>query len=662
MLLVRCGNPGEQNNVDVCVYGGTSSGVIAAYTAAMMGKKVILIEQGERLGGLTAGGLGYTDIGNKYAISGISRDFYRKIGKHYGKFEQWTFEPHVAESLFIEYASHPNITILYNHHVVRSEVNEGSIRQIFLTHSRESGTDEKSVKAKIFIDCSYEGDLMAKSGVSYVTGRESNDVYKEKYNGVQLMDGHQFPDGVDPYKIPGDASSGLLWGIDTVKLKASGSGDSSIQAYNFRICLTNRAENRREITRPDNYDSSKYELMLRLFNAQPNKRKLNDYFIISRMPNDKTDINNRGGFSSDMIGMNHRYPEAGYDERKQIIKAHEDYTKGMLYFLGHDGRVPQELRTEMLSWGYPKDEYTKTDNWTPQLYVRETRRMVGEYVMTQHNCEGREVVKDTIGFAAYTMDSHNCQRLVVNGMVKNEGNVEVGGFGPYPIAYRSILPRRQECTNLLVPVCLSASHIAYGSIRMEPVFMVLAQSAAVAACMAIDNDQPVQNVDITQMQELIRKNPLMDASVPDILLDNDNTAAVAVGGNWRRVTNEPALGYTGNYGPSMMIGEHVSGQELSATFTPVIKVEGEYEVFSYVPKIKDASQKTIVEINNVTGTKEVEVNSGNVVVEGQTSGEWASLGTYHFPEGNQSYVKITNKNADGVIVADAVLLVHAKKR
>jgi hypothetical protein len=212
------------------------------------------------------------------------------------------------------------------------------------------------------------------------------------------------------------------------------------------------------------------------------------------MPNNKTDINNNGPFSTDMIGMNYDYAEADYATRKKITDEHTDYIKGLLYFIGHDPRMPEHLRNQMLKWGYPKDEYTKSDHWSPQMYVREARRMVGQYVMTQANCEGKEVVQDGVGMAAYTMDSHNCQRLVVNGMVKNEGDVQIGGFGPYPIAYRSIIPKTAECKNLFVPVCLSATHIAYGSIRMEPVFMVLGQSAAVAAAMAIDNKQAVQDV------------------------------------------------------------------------------------------------------------------------------------------------------------------------
>jgi hypothetical protein len=241
-------------------------------------------------------------------------------------------------------------------------------------------------------------------------------------------------------------------------------------------------------------------------------RKINDYFIWSRMPNRKTDINNRGGFSTDMIGMNYDWPEGTFEQRKKIFDAHVSYTKGLLYFFKTDKRVPDTLRKFINNWGYPKDEYQQYGNFTPQLYVREARRMVGDYVMTEHNCRGEKQIADGIGMAAYTMDSHNCQRIVENGMVKNEGNVEVGGFPPYPVSYRSLTPKPNECTNLLVPVCLSASHIAYGSIRMEPVFMVLAQSAAMAASMAIDAKVPVQKIDVSKLQQWLQDDPYLEKS------------------------------------------------------------------------------------------------------------------------------------------------------
>lgn len=638
---------------DVCIYGGTSAGVIAAYTAAKMGKSVLLIEPGKHLGGLSSGGLGYTDIGNKYAITGLARDFYRRIGRHYGKFEQWIFEPHVAEGVFNEYIKNAVIPVLYEYRIVNAEKTNGLIKQVVLENSSApSPRTNKTVAAKMFIDCSYEGDLMAKSGVSYTVGRESNSTYKETYNGVQLMKGHQFPDGIDPYKTPGDTSSGLLWGIGKTKLSPNGTGDKKVQAYNYRICLTNDPQNLLPLIRPDDYDSTRYELLIRLFEAQQDKRALNDYFIFSKMPNHKTDINNRGGFSSDMIGMNHDYPDASYIERAAIIKKHEAYTKGLLYFYGKDPRVPVELRTEMLQWGLPKDEYVDNGNWSPQLYIRECRRMIGAYVMTQANCESREIVTDGAGMAAYTMDSHNCQRVVENGMVKNEGNVEIGGFGPYPISYRSLIPKETECKNLYVPVCLSASHIAYGSIRMEPVFMVLAQSSAVAACMAIDKKQTVQQININSLRVYLEKNPLMDGSTPEVLVDNDDTKQVLISGDWKKESS-------GGYGSSLLVTEP-SDAEKKVEFKPSIVATGTYAAYAYFPKTVNASTQTHITVFDGKTSKNIIINKSDVLVEGQTSGEWVSLGTYVLEKGTKSYVIVTNKNADGTVVADAVLFVPLK--
>jgi len=638
----------QKKSYDVCVYGGTSAGVIAAYSAGKLGKSVILVEPGKHLGGLSSGGLGYTDIGNKYAISGLALDFYRRIGKHYGKFDQWIFEPHIAEEIFNDYFRRAKVEVLYEHRIIETKKSEGFIRWIIVENSSSPlSSTNKTIEAKMFIDCSYEGDLMAGAGVSYTVGRESNALYNETYNGVQLMDGHQFPDGVDPYKIPGDSTSGLLWGISNEKLMGAGSGDKKVQAYNFRICLTDNKSNRVAIERPANYDSTHYELLLRLFNAQPGKRMLNDYFIFSKMPNHKTDINNRGGFSTDLIGMNYDFADANYSKRKKIIKQHEDYTKGLLYFYAHDNRVPEEFRNEMRKWGYPKDEYTDNRHWTPQLYIRECRRMIGAYVMTQANCEGREVVNDGVGMAAYTMDSHNCERIVVNGMVKNEGNVEIAGFGPYPISYRSIIPKESECKNLYVPVCLSASHIAYGSIRMEPVFMTLSESAAVAASMAIDKKQTVQQVDVMELKQFLRTDPLLDGSTPELVTDNDDSAHVTITGIWTKMN-------AGGYGPSFLL-TNVSNEERKIEFRPEIEVAGFYKLYAYVPQIENMSSKTQVVIFDGKISKNVFIKKSDLQVEGQTSGEWIALGKFNLPKGRKASVIVTNKDVDGNIAADAIL-------
>jgi hypothetical protein len=644
---------GQSSSVDICIYGGSSAGVMAAYTAKKMGKSVILIEPSNRLGGLTTGGLGQTDIGNKYAVAGLSLDFYRRIGQHYGKFEQWTFEPHVAKELFEQYIKEANIKVIYNYRLQSVSTEKGAIKAITIENSiQPNQSTNQIIKAKVFIDCTYEGDLMAKSGVSYFTGRESNSTYGETYNGVQFMDKHQFPDGVDPYKIPGKKESGLLWGISNETLAPNGTGDKKIQTYNIRVCFTNNPSNRIPITQPDDYQPERYELLLRVLEKKPVKN-IGGFTSIAPMPNNKTDINNNGAFSTDMIGENWDYPEADYNKRIEIKKAHDNYVKGFFYFIGHDPRMPSYLRKEMLQWGYPKDEYTDNKNWTPQMYVRETRRMIGEYVMTQLNCEGKDVVKDGIGLAAYTMDSHNCQRLVVNGMVKNEGDVQVGGFDPYPIAYRSVIPKKKECTNLLVPVCLSASHIAYGSIRMEPVFMVLAQSSAVAACLSIDNNQAVQEVNIDQLQKIIKTNPYANGRLPEIIVDNIDTSSVIIKGDW-------SFGKYGGFGPSYLRDTTRSSTAKSVKFIPQINKEGSYQIYTYYPKLQNGSEQTHIAIFDGKKITNKIIKRSEVQVIGQTAGEWVSLGKCNFSKGKNAYVEISNKNANGIIVADAVLFVPEK--
>jgi len=651
--------------VDVCVYGGTAAGVIAAYTAQKLGKNTILIEPGKHLGGMSSGGLGYTDIGNKAAISGLARDFYRRVGKHYGKFEQWIFEPHVAEELFNDYVKRGGFQVLFETRLKKVVKNGSSIHEIVLENPANPSAPDVTVSALMFIDCGYEGDLMAKSGVPYRVGREASIEFHESYNGVQLTKGHQFPDGIDPYVVRGDKKSGLLWGISADTLEKKGTGDKKVQAYNYRICLSAEPGNQVPITRPDGYDSSRYELLLRLFEALPQKRRLNDYFIWSKMPGNKTDINNRGGFSTDMIGMNYGYPDGSYDERKEIIRQHEIYTKGLLYFLGHDERVPPKLRDEMLMWGYPKDEYVDNDHWSHQLYIREARRMTGAYVMTQANCEGRRRINDGIGFAAYTMDSHNCQRIVIRGQVKNEGNVEVGGFGPYPISYRAIIPKEEHVTNLLVPVCLSATHIAYGSIRMEPVFMVLAQSAATAAVMAIKEKIPVQDVSVKELQHQLKINPLADWTPPEIVVDNDDSRNVKTSSKKKWVVKKD-----GGYGRNFFMtdptpdNKFLSAKEKrieSVRYTPGNRQPGTYNVYIYIPKVEGISDHMMVKISDGFRIQERILQTKGLVVKGQTSGEWVSLGQQEIVKGKKPWVETTTVGADGKVVADAVIWVPVSR-
>ncbi len=499
---------------DVCIYGGTSAGVAAALQLSRMGKKAILLEPGGHLGGLSSGGLSNTDIGNKGAIGGIAREFYRRTGRKYGVEEEWRFEPHVAEQVFQEMAQEAQVPVYYHQFLRSVEKNGARIVSI----QTQSGI---TVRAKAFIDATYEGDLMARAGVRYHVGRESNATYKETLNGVQVRGKHQFELPVDPYVVEGDPKSGLLPGINPGDPGQPGAGDHRIQAYNFRLCLTNDPQNRIPFERPEDYEPQEYALLARYLKAGwPESEVFRKFDPIRNRESRpgpataaerylKVDKNNHGAVSTDYIGRNYDYPEADYATREKIFQAHVTYQKGLMWFMGNDPRVPESIRTKWSAWGLCKDEFADSGGWPHQLYVREARRMLSEHVMTEHNCRGEEVAEDSVGLAAYTMDSHNCQRFVKDGRALNEGDVQVGGMPPYAISYRSIVPKKAQCQNLLVPVCLSASHIAYGSIRMEPVFMVLGQSAATAAAMALDGGTPVQDV----VYEALKRRLLEDRQV-----------------------------------------------------------------------------------------------------------------------------------------------------
>jgi hypothetical protein len=512
--------------VDIIIYGGTSAGITAAVQAKKMGKSVLVVSPDIHLGGLSAGGLGFTDTGDKSVIGGLAREFYHRVYMHYQndsawkwqKREEygnkgqgtpaidgnartmWIFEPHVAEMIFEDFVRENEIQVFRNEWLDRAsgvQKENGKIVSI----KTLSG---KIFKGKVFMDATYEGDLLAAAGVSYHVGRESNATYNETWNGVQVgvfQHRHYFLKPVSPYVISGDSTSGLLPEISDLPPGKNGDGDKRLQAYNFRMALSQHPGNRVPFPKPENYDPNRYELLARVFETGWNETfdKFDD------IPNLKTDTNNHGPFSTDYIGKNYSYPEASYEERKIMIKEHEDYQKGLMYFLANDPRVPDSVRIEMSKWGLAKDEFTDNGNWPHQIYVREARRMIGDYVMTEHEVLGKREVPQSIGMGSYSLDSHNVQRFVTEeGYVQNEGDIGVHPENPYSISYGTIVPKKQECENLLVPVCVSSSHTAFGSIRMEPVFMILGQSAATAAVMAIDGNMAIQDIEYGRLSERLK--------------------------------------------------------------------------------------------------------------------------------------------------------------
>ncbi len=486
--------------VDVCVYGGTPGGVGAAVQARRMGKTSALAVFRRHVGGMTSAGLTAVDLGKKESIGGMAAEFLDRMG-------QWSgFRAADAEKTFRAMLAEAGVPVWFERRLERVEKRGNRITALVF----ENGD---RIEAAMFVDATYEGDLLARAGVSYHVGREGNARYGEEYNGYFIADKHQFRFPVDPYRVKGDPASGLLPGIRSEPPRERGSGDTWVQAYNFRMWLAPAAEGR-PFPQPAGYNRDDYGLLLRYLTSAPADFVWDWTYRHGPVKLNLGDCNNAGPVSTDFIGGSNAWPDGDYATRERIFQAHVTYQQGLMWFLANDPAVPEKLRAHPRKFGLPRDQFEETGGWPHELYVREGRRMVSDYVMTEHNCLGKKVPEDSIGLASYTMDSHHTSRVVVDGVVKAEGNVEQRTPQPYPVSYRAIVPRERECANLLVPVALSASHIAFGSIRMEPVFLLLGQSAATAAALAIDARVAVQHVDYPALRARLLRDKQILAWVP----------------------------------------------------------------------------------------------------------------------------------------------------
>ncbi|WP_410810089.1 FAD-dependent oxidoreductase [Micromonospora sp. 067-2] len=630
---------------DLVVYGATSGGLAAAITMRRLGRTAVVVEPTGHVGGLSTAGLGATDTGVQASIGGLAAEFYRRV---YVKYHggtltptsplRMTFEPHVAAEVFADLLADAGVPVVV--HARLTGLGRSGNR---ITELR---TEDGSIyRGGVFVDATYEGDLLAMAGVGFTVGRESNDTYGETINGVQSRTTHQFAYPVDPYVTAGSPASGLLPGISATPLAPQGSGDDRIQAYCFRMCLTQSA-NRIPFGRPSGYDPIRYELLLRHIQAG----YTGPYFTTGSIGGGKTDSNNNGAVSTDHIGFNHAYPTATWAARESIIAEHRSYQQGLMWFLANDPRLPAPVRDSTARWGLPVDEFPTTGGWPPLLYIREARRMVSAYVMTENDCRGRVRVADSVGLASYTMDSHNCQRVVVDGRVRNEGDVQIGVPAPYPVSYRSIVPHQAQCANLLVPVCLSASHIAYGSIRMEPVFMILGQAAASAASLALAGNLAVQAVSVSALQGRLRQDgAVLDwAPAGEVIVDNAAASGVTRAGTWLRSTS---IG--GYYGPDYEHDGNVAKGTNRLRFRPTLPASGSWTV----------QLRWTAEENRATNVPVDIVYSGGVttrtVDQRQSGGQWVALGTYPFAAGSDGSVLIRTDGTDGHVVADAVRFLRA---
>jgi hypothetical protein len=680
---VPAANPAQVIEADLVVYGGTPGGVTAAIQANRMGKKAVLFSFNTFVGGLTSGGLTATDVGNRGAIGGMANEFFARVGR------LRDYKPSEAERVYLEMLKEANVPIYFEHRLSGVTKEGNRITGIAF----ENGN---SARGKMFVDATYEGDLFATAGVSYHVGRESNATYGETINGVQYHNKHQFEYPTDPYVKEGDPSSGLLWGIsDDPNPGKTGEGDRKLQAYNFRMNMSDAAD-RIPFPRPAAYDPTKYALLARYLPKKPN---LAWSFVGGDGPIQLKhgDCNNAGAFSSDYIGANYHWADGHYEPgssaqpskastapkislrdlyelREKIFQDHVNYQQGLMYFMAHDPSVPEAIRQRVNKWGLTRGEFAKTGGWPHQLYIREGRRMISDYVMTEQDCLSKRAAEDSVGMGSYNMDSHNIQRVVLTDkdgrkIVRNEGDVQIGCPRPYPISYRSIVPNEAECANLFVPVCLSSTHISYGSIRMEPVFTILGQSAGTAASMAIDANIPVQKVDYAKLKErLIADKQVLVWTAPARTAGGQtggpksvtarDLKGIVVDAKQAKLTGEwprgsLAAGVDGDY---FHDGDQAKGEK-SARFEVKVPADGEYEVrLAYVAHSNRASN-TPVTINFAGGSKTVSVDQkATPAIEGL----FVSLGKYRFTAGDGAVVTVSNKGTEGHVIVDSVQLLPSR--
>jgi hypothetical protein len=633
---------------DICVYGGTSGGVAAAVAAARLGKSVVLLTQNNHVGGMTASGLGVTDVGpgnDTSYIGGLAREFYRRVGQAYGSTNLviW-FEPHVAENVFWQMLAEAGVNVYSNRWLASVTLTNQRLAEITME-------DGSVFRAREFIDTTYEGDLMAAAGVTFTWGREGTNVYNESLAGIRPLGGSY---NYDPYVVPGNPASGLLPLVQPDTGGNVGDGDLRLQAYNFRLCLTQNATNQIPIAAPTNYSEANYELVRRYIAARvardTNVSLGQLIHIQTIIPNGKTDINANGELSTDYVGYNDTWATNTHAGREQIRAAHENYIRGLLYFYRTSTNVPANLNAEAQSWGLAKDEFTDHGGWPWQIYVREARRMVSDYVMTQSNCEARATAPDGIGLARYNIDSHGVRRLASGGFARWEGSIGGTPPYPYPISYRSIVPRAGEGENLFCTFALSASHVAFASCRMEPVFMMTSHAAGVAAAFALDDNVAAQQLNYAKLAAQLRADGQLlawnagSSATNGVILDEDDPGGVSNSGGW--VYGANAGGWNGDYYHDGSSGKGTKW----VRYTPALPTNGAYEVYAWWVEASNRATNAPYDILHDAGTNRVLVNQKT------PSGGWFKLLTTNFTAGQGQGVIIRNDNtaAGTYVIADAV--------
>ena len=675
----------DEGQYDVVVYGGTCAAVTCAVQVKKMGKSVVIVSPDKHLGGLSSGGLGATDSGNRAVVGGLSREFYHRLWQYYQRDEAWTFqpmprengipgqggrgidnqtetmwvfEPSVAEKTFDGFVEEYKIPLYRSERLDR----EKGVKKSGATIEAITTLSNKTFRGKTFIDATYEGDLMAAAGVSYRTGREANSEYGETLDGIQVGRAiyHQFEGFVDPYVEKGKPESGLLPMVHEKINGNDGEGDSLIQSYNIRMCLTNDPKNMVKIEKPENYDSLDYEILIRSIEAGQNV-----FMTFSPMPNYKTDSNNNKAVSTDYIGGNYEYPDGTYEQREEIYEKHRLWQQGLLWTLQNDPRVPEDIRNSISKWGLAKDEFVDNGNWSPQLYVREARRMKSDFVISERHLRYLEDTDRSIGMGSYNMDSHNIQRYVATdkegrATVRNEGDVQVNPGAPYPIDYGGVIPKKDECDNLLVPVCVSCTHIAFGSIRMEPVFMVLGQSAGTAACLSQDAGVAPQDLDYKVLREQLLKDgqvleyevnrpSVSSKKLPGIVMD---AKAAQVKGAW--ATNNVTATFVDE---DYLHDENVNKSSKSVSFPFKSLKPGKYECRVSYSVNPNRATNVSVTAKSSKGAIQKAVNQKKAP---EIDGLFTKIGELEVGGDGELTITVDSEGSNGYVIVDAAQLVLVK--
>jgi hypothetical protein len=635
---------------DVVVYGATASGTIASIAAAGEGVSVMMIEPRKNVGGMVTGGLSHNDYHDRSVIGGLALEFYKKVADYYDKpLYYWRGpEPHIGEMIFREWLIESGVNLKFEKRVTEVIKENCVIKRIILS-------DGSFVEGKVFIDATYEGDLMARAGVSYTIGREGVNEYNESWAGRRaiLPDGHQFLPQVSPF----DENGKLLPLINPVPLVGEGEADKAVQGYGFRLIVTTDKENKIPFPKPENYDPKLFELVKRYYEVHPDADNM--VHLWPTLPNGKTDMNSSGPISTNVVnGLNWEYPDADYERRDQIWQAMKDYTLGLLYFLSYDPSVPERIRKETSEMGLCKDEFVDNDYWPHQLYIRVARRMKGEYFMTQYDLECDTVKYDAIGMGSYNIDVRHVQRTYIpvsrfpelHYEVYNEGYISIP-VAPYEIPYRSLVPKYHECTNLIVPICMSASFIANASIRMEPQYMIMGHAAGIAAALSVADGRAVQKVDITDLQRKLKdqgqilslKENFYGAFnfTDEIIIDNNMIRFTEKTGSWPEIETEPDNRFQMNFARN----EYNKGTFI---FRPWLTESGKYEISIWYPSSKKYSKEVTVIIKHRNG------DEIKIINQTRDGGQWISLGVYELEQRNLSCVIIDASTSEGTVVADAV--------